>query len=215
MASLQIKSMRAQTSLQGARRDSKHYGKSGSKDASDYVNVGRGVAQTRSDYPTGARVGFVEVDDEQSTDSFDLGAHREYVTQNHANVSSHKLKLTPRSDALSRKTPHRFTSPSKTHRTQHYQGGAVSRTVSDMVTHGHFVSRKPVQSPRTHSKMHQQGRWAGRERCRSGFAPSATLNQGGKGTMSATQARREKSAGDRYCGRPCDACTVQDLIKVS
>lgn len=121
----------------------------------------------------------------------------------------------------------------------------LTRAVTDtIVTHGHFVSRRPApgarlrKPPDGQQQQQQRGLRAGRERCWSGGvvtaatagAPSGgevsgTSGGGGGGggggsVPSATRSRRGKSAGDgkHYCGRPCDACSLQQFqnwVKVS
>ena len=111
----------------------------------------------------------------------------------------------------------------------------LTRAVTDtIVTHGHFVSRRPAPGARLRKppdgqqqqQQQQRGLRAGRERCWSGGVPpgggvSGTSGGGGGGSVpSATRSRRGKSAGDgkHYCGRPCDACSLQQFqnwVKVS
>ncbi|XP_076435425.1 uncharacterized protein LOC143275310 isoform X2 [Babylonia areolata] len=115
------------------------------------------------------------------------------------------------------------TAPSN--KTHDYVTGARATHETDprdlrenLVTHGEFISRRPPPAFRSKSVLRQQQQQqrqqrVGRERCRSGVTPSRNLSPGQQQTKaSAVRARRGKSAGDiRYCGRPCDACSLQKL----
>ncbi|KAL8600678.1 hypothetical protein ACOMHN_006744 [Nucella lapillus] len=79
-------------------------------------------------------------------------------------------------------------------------------------TNGEFISRRPPPAAfRSKNGLRQQRERTSRERCRSGVTPAGGDITGQKVT-SVARARRGKSAGDlRYCGRPCDACSIQKL----
>ena len=227
LASLRIKAVRAPTIItSSAPSDFSLNENLVQGNSSDYPHGERAAAEIASDYTAVARGGVPGTD----SDDYGVGFPSELRGQGRDGVYAASVRETGSSYVYATSAPG-AASDAATRRSGLTtesdvgdclrRGDAMPRAVNDIVTHGHFVSRRPVPGARrsmTDIPQRQQQHRAGRERCRSGAPASAAGTEDARKGWSATRSRRGKSAGEKYCGRPCDACSLQQFqnwVKVS